>query len=76
MLGPLGVAPPSEPGDAGHRATPQGALGEALNEPLKALSEASPVEALVVVEPMATPPICASGLARSGGWICPVSVTA
>ena len=56
VLGPLGVAPPSEPGDAGHRATPQGALGEALNEPLRALSEASPVEALVVVEPMATPP--------------------
>ncbi|MBK9648368.1 MAG: hypothetical protein IPO67_24990 [Deltaproteobacteria bacterium] len=39
VLGPLGVAPPSEPGDAGHRATPQGALGEALNEPLKALSD-------------------------------------
>ena len=56
VLGPLGVAAPAEGGAPGQRATPGGALGEALNEPLRALRQAGPVGALLVVEPIATPP--------------------
>ncbi|MBK9368984.1 MAG: hypothetical protein IPN01_22245 [Deltaproteobacteria bacterium] len=56
VLGPLGVAAPAEGGAPGQRATPGGALGEALNEPLRALRQAGPVDALLVVEPIATPP--------------------